>query len=110
MSTIVGEKLIFGQQEGDKVALVVFGDEFYARYETAKGYTVVYDLNYGCYCYAQLVDGQLLSSGTPISKRAPFGLRKHLRASARIRTEEFKSRYQTLRPREPAGENSVMRT
>ena len=110
MSTIVGERLIFGQQEGDNVSLVVFGDEFYARYETANGYTVVYDLNYGCYCYAQLIDGQLVSSTIPISKRPPIGLRKHLSASPRNRNEEFRSRYNTLRPRESVGETQVMRT
>ena len=110
MSTIVGETLIFGQQEGDKVPLVVYGDEFYARYETTDGYTVVYDLDYGCYCYAQVIDGQLVSSGTPIVKRPPADLRKHLRASGRVRNGEFKSRYETLRPREPVGETQVMRT
>ncbi|MDH5218780.1 MAG: M6 family metalloprotease domain-containing protein, partial [Gammaproteobacteria bacterium] len=110
MSTIVGETLIFGQQEGGQVPLVVYGDEFYARYETPQGYTVIYDLNFGCYCYAQLVDGQLVSSGTPITKRPPLELRKHLRASPRMRNDEFKSRYQALRPPEVVGETSVMRT
>jgi len=110
MSTIVGERLIFGQQEGDNVTLVVFGDEFYARYETVNGYTVVYDLNFGCYCYAEVIDGQLVSSTIPISKRPPTGIRKHLSASPRNRNEEFRSRYNTLRPRESVGETQVMRT
>ena len=110
MSTIVGETLIFGQQTGGEVPLIVFGDEFYARYETLEGYTVVYDLEFGCYCYAQVIDGQLVSTGTPISKRPPIEIRKHLRASARVRNDEFKSRYQILRPRETVGETSVMRT
>ncbi|MGD8567403.1 MAG: M6 family metalloprotease domain-containing protein [Gammaproteobacteria bacterium] len=109
MSTIVGETLVFGQQVGGNVPLVVFGDEFYARYETLAGYTVRYDLDFGCYCYAQLVDGQLVSTGTPIVKRPPLGLRRHLRASSRIRNGEFKTRYQALRPPEPVGETQVMR-
>ena len=110
MSTIVGETLIFGQKVGGNVPLVVYGDEFYARYETTEGYTVLYDLDFGCYCYAQVIDGQLVSTGTPISKRPPYELRKHLRNSKRIRNDEFKSRYQTLRPPEPVGESRIMRT
>ena len=41
MSAIFGETLIFQQDNGPSVELVIFGDEFYARYETTDGYTVV---------------------------------------------------------------------
>jgi hypothetical protein len=33
MSIIFGETLTFGQENGPDVQLVVFGDEFYARFE-----------------------------------------------------------------------------
>ena len=64
MSAIFGEYLIFPQENGPDVELVVFGDEFYARYETVSGYTVVYDGGRGLYCYADLLNGpQLLLDG-----------------------------------------------
>ena len=111
MSAICGERLIFGQQEGAEVELLVFGDEFYARYETTEGYSVLYDRGLGCYCYAELdSQGRFLSSGTPISKRPPFGLKRHLRESARIRNENFRGRYQQLRPVEAVGETATFRT
>ncbi len=45
MSAIFGETLIFPQDNGPDVELVVFGDEFYSRRETKEGYTVIYDDN-----------------------------------------------------------------
>jgi hypothetical protein len=56
MSAIFGENLIFQQEKGSDVELVVFGDEFYARYQTKDGYTVVYDPDCGLYCYAILLN------------------------------------------------------
>ncbi len=56
MSAIFAETIIFPQENGSDVELVVFGDEFYARYETKDGYTVVYDPDRGLYCYALLMD------------------------------------------------------
>lgn len=53
MSAIFGEYLIFRQEKGPDVELVVHGDEFYSRYETVDGYTVVYDVDRGLYCYAK---------------------------------------------------------
>jgi hypothetical protein len=76
MSAIVGERLIFGQHDGPDIELRVFGDEFYARYETLQGYTVVYDLDLGQYCYATLEDGRFVSTGSPLSKPVPYGLRR----------------------------------
>ncbi len=43
MSSIFGEKLSFPQENGKEIELFVYGDEFYARYETSDGYTVLYD-------------------------------------------------------------------
>lgn len=100
MSTIVGETLIFSQESGDDVKLVVFGDEFYARYETLEGYTVVYDDDLGLYCYALVVKGRFVSSGSPLTKRPPSGLRKHLRESSEVRNDKFIRQYKKIRPPE----------
>lgn len=100
MSAIAGERLVFGQQNGGQLELRVHGDEFYARYETPGGYTVVYDLDRGQYCYAALRYGRFVSSGTPVSKPAPWGLRRHLRENPDVRNEKFGRRYGVLRPAE----------
>lgn len=111
MSAIFGETLIFGQQDGPDVQLVVFGDEFYARYENTAGYTVVYDRSRGCYCYAEHDDeGRFASSGVSIGKPAPCDLPRHLRETARIRNSKFRGSYSALRPPERVGESLVMRT
>ena len=57
MSAIFGETLTFPQPAGPQVRLRVFGDEFYARYETLDGHTVVLDTDLGLYCYATLAGG-----------------------------------------------------
>ena len=93
MSAISGETLVFRQDDGEPVELVVFGDEFYARYETTNGYSVVYDTDMGKYCYAVLVGGTFASSGAPISKPAPPGLKKHLKESAEVRNRKFHERF-----------------
>ena len=110
MSAIVGEKLIFGQENGNTVQLTVYGDEFYARYETAEGYTVVYDLDLGVYCYAMLKNDEFTSSGVSIDRPAPVGFKKHLKEPDRTRNRKFKARYQAIRPPERVGESNVMRT
>ena len=88
MSTIPGETLVFSQENGPDVELVVFGDEFYARYETKNGYTVVYDTSLGQYCYVILRNGRFASSGVPISRRRPLGIRRHLKESESVRNEK----------------------
>jgi M6 family metalloprotease-like protein len=100
MSAIVGERLVFGQHNGPNLELKVYGDEFYARYETLDGYTVVYDLDRGQYCYAILAEGRFASSGSPVAKPAPQGIPQGLKEPAAVRNEKFKHRYQTLRPQE----------
>ncbi|MGD8509352.1 MAG: hypothetical protein PVH81_10670, partial [Syntrophobacterales bacterium] len=112
MSAIFGERLIFGQQNGPDIELRVFGDEFYARYETLQGYTVVYDLDQGQYCYAVLENGQFVSSGAPVSKPIPYGLRPKIKETSGVRNEKFKQRYTALRLQEkPFGASSnVMHT
>ena len=112
MTAIFGERLIFGQHNGPDIELRVFGDEFYARYETLQGYTVVYDLDRGTYCYAVLEDGHFVSSGAPVFKPVPYGLRRKLKETFGVRNEKFNQRYETMRLQEqPFGASSnVMRT
>jgi M6 family metalloprotease-like protein len=110
MSAIFGETLTFQQDNGPEVKLVVFGDEFYARYETKEGYTVVYDPDLGLYCYARLLEGQFASSGIPIAKRPPPDLRRGLRESATVRNEKFAQRYAALRPPETDPAANIART
>ena len=110
MSAIFAETLIFQQENGPDVELVVFGDEFYARYETKEGYTVVYDPDRGQYCYALLLNGQLASSGIPISKRPPSEIRRGLREAEKVRNEKFSQRYEALRPPATDVASNVART
>jgi hypothetical protein len=85
MTGIFGETLTFKQENGPDVALVVFGDEDYARYETEDGYTAVYDKDRGLYCYAALADGSFVSSGVPISEPPPPETPPHLKESNAVR-------------------------
>jgi hypothetical protein len=71
MTAIHGERLTFGQRDGSEVQLVVFGDEFYARYETLDGHSAVYDDARGAFCYARLVDGAFVSTGVAVTGPPP---------------------------------------
>ncbi|MEM9936435.1 MAG: M6 family metalloprotease domain-containing protein [Bacteroidota bacterium] len=98
MSAIFGEILTFNQENGPaEVDLLVQGDEFYARYETLDGYTVLYDPARGCYCYAKVLNGRFFSSGISIQKPAPPELPKHLKENEEIRNEKFDLRFQRMR-------------
>lgn len=81
MSAIFGEFLSFGQGKGPDIVLSVFGDENYARYENADGYSVVYDDERGLFCYARLAAGRFRSTGVPLSHPVPAGLVRHLQES-----------------------------
>ena len=81
MSAIFGEILTFGQENGPEIALRVFGDEHYARYENMDGYSAIYDDQLGVFCYARLSAGSFRSTGTPLSARPPAGLVRHLQES-----------------------------
>jgi hypothetical protein len=93
MSAIFGEMLSFFQENGPEVRLRVYGDEFYARYETEDGYTVIYDESLGKFAYALLEDGRFVSSGVDLSKRPPLGLKKHLEESSEVRLSKAKKRF-----------------
>lgn len=81
MSAIFGEILTFSQEKGPEIALRVFGDEHYARYENLDGYSAIYDDQLGIFCYARLSAGSFRSTGTPLSARPPAGLVRHLQES-----------------------------
>lgn len=110
MSAIFGETLICRQDNGPDVALVVRGDEFYARHETKDGYSVVYDEGLGLYTYAALHNGSFISSGIPLTKTPPAGTRRHLRESKDVQQRRFNRRYAELRPPETFGSSDVMMT
>ncbi len=110
MSVLIGDTIVCGQHTGDDVQLNIFGDEFYARYETLDGYTVVFDKDHGCYCYALLASGRFVSSGAPIGKPLPDGLRKHLKEESAVYNEKFELNYNRLRPRETDPDLSATRT
>ena len=98
MSAIFGQTQTLSQQNGPDVKLVIQGDEFYARYETPEGYTVVYDEMLGLYCYASLLDGEFVSTGFSIAKPAPAGLPLHLKEDGAIRNSKFDERFRNSRP------------
>lgn len=84
MSAIFGEVLTLGQANGPDIALKIFGDEHYARYESLDGYSAVYDDELGLFCYARLTAaGSFRSTGTPLSQPPPQGLPRHLQESRR---------------------------
>ena len=111
MSSIFGETLTFGQENGSAVKLVVYGDEFYARYETEDGYTVVYDADVGSYCYALVINGEFVSSGVTISESPPARVRRHLRESEEVRNAKFNKRHALMiPPPQPVALHDTLRT
>ena len=88
MSAIFGEKLTFPQEKGQEVKLIVYGDEFYAQYETEEGYSVVYNRDLGLFCYALQKDGAFFSSKIPISKSPHRNLEKHLQEAGGVRLKK----------------------
>jgi len=98
MSAIFGERLLYPQEAGPPVQLLVWGDEFYARRETTSGYTVVYDTGLGLYCYAQLAQGWFVSTRVPITKPPPPGIPQHLNEWPRVRRDRVAVRSRALQP------------
>ena len=110
MSSLNGEVIIADQSVGDPLQLRVYGDEFYARRETLDGYTVIYDTQQRCYCYATLAAGRFVSTGIPVHKPAPLDLPRHLKEDPEVRNEKFGLRYARIRPPEDDAETGLMRT
>jgi hypothetical protein len=92
MSKITGEEVTLGQENGPDVRLVVYGDEFYARYETPDGYPAIYDEDRGLFCYAFLEDGRYASTGVPVTDPPPTGVERHAQESAAVRQEKSSAR------------------
>ncbi|MDO8161788.1 M6 family metalloprotease domain-containing protein [Bacillus toyonensis] len=97
MSAIVGEILSF-PHGNDKIKLRVFGDEFYARYESIDGFTAIYDNDLGIYCFADLQDGKFISSGKDITGPVPQGIPHHLKEDSSVKTKKFTEKYNKIRP------------
>jgi hypothetical protein len=93
MSAIFGEIITFSQEKGPDVQLKVFGDEFYARYETKDGYTVIYDHDIGRFTYTLLDDGQFISSGVCLDQDPPVGTIHHMEESIDVISEKSKKRF-----------------
>jgi len=96
---LLGDIRTFPQGDGPDIQLKVFGDEFYARYETRAGYTVVYDGKKEKYCYALPEQGHIVSSGISTDRPAPVGLPYHIQESKEIRNDAFSRRYDAMRPK-----------
>ena len=111
MSAIFGEMLTFGQANGPDVQLYAFGDEYYARHEDASGFTVSYDTELGLFTYATVIDGRFVSSGVPMTKDPPAGLRRHLEESEAVRHEKYtRRRTASLPPPSPSARADTLLT
>lgn len=83
-----GRETSWVQPGGETLKLRLFGDEYYARTESADGYTLIFDSRTKTYYYASLsADGtEFNSTGILATEPAPAGLVKHLALSkAKIR-------------------------
>ncbi len=87
-----GDEFTFRQGDGSELELKGYGDEFHMRFETADGYTVIRDDAQGMFCYAKRSkDGrQLVSTGVPVGRAVPAGLRKHIDLT-RVATRKIRS-------------------
>ena len=85
LSAIFNERVTLGQVNGSEIQLRVTGDEFYAVYESAEGYTAVNDIDRGIFCHATLDKGLLKSSGVAIGEAPPAGSTRHLREAPEVR-------------------------
>jgi M6 family metalloprotease-like protein len=101
MSSIFGEILTFPQEKGPDVKLLVQGDEFYARYENLDGYTVVFDTDRGLFCYAMLINNELVSTGVEMGKSPPAGIKRHFKESEEVRNTKFLRRFARMKPPTP---------
>ncbi len=90
----------YTQPDGTSIMLKFFGDEFYARTETADGYTVVFDPDTKAYYFAALSpDGnELVSTGQEVGKADPAkrGIAKSLKINPESRAAKAKKRYAEL--------------
>ncbi len=90
-----GREVEWVQPDGQKLKLRVFGDEYYARTETAEGYTVTYSAKDGAYYYAGLsADGSdLVPLPLMADKPAAEALIPHLDLSGEKIREKSQARH-----------------
>ncbi|HEY3004436.1 MAG TPA: M6 family metalloprotease domain-containing protein [Kribbellaceae bacterium] len=110
MSAIFGETLTFTQDDGEAVKLVVFGDDFYSRYETPDGFTVVYDDALGGYCYAEVKAGRFTSTGRRLHETPPEGLDRHLHEELQARNSAVLDKTAAMLPEETPQTREAMLT
>jgi hypothetical protein len=102
MGALYGQRVTVGQAQGPDVELVVYGDEFYARYETPDGFPVVYDAERGQFSYARLDEGRFVSTGVPVTAPPPSGIERHAQENPEVRQEKAGRRAARQSP--PPGE------
>jgi hypothetical protein len=85
MTGMFGQTVSFSQENGPDIELVVYGDEWYGWYETAAGYSVIYDSEKGLFCYAVVEQGRFVSTGVPASAPPPPGAQPHAAESPSVR-------------------------
>lgn len=92
-----GRDTVWTQPDGTQLSLKVHGDEFYARTETADGYTVVFDAATNSYHYAQLDEtgSNFKSTGKMAGKVDPksIGLQKGLKLNDQARAAKARERH-----------------
>lgn len=104
MTGIFGDTITFKQEKGPDISLVVHGDESYARYETADGYTVIYDPELGLYAYALVDDdGGFVSSKIPANDPPPANLMLHLEEPFPVRAAKADAKIRKRTPPDAAG-------
>ena len=110
MSAIFGEFLTFPQERGPEIRLRVLGDEHYARYENADGFTVVYDESVGKFCFADVLANRLVSTQVPCDQPPPGGLVRHLQESLAVRQAKVEERRLTHMPPGMEHAEEIVRT
>ncbi|MEI7728727.1 MAG: M6 family metalloprotease domain-containing protein [Verrucomicrobiota bacterium] len=91
------QQIKFIQPDGTPIILHGWGDEFQAVFETADGYTVVFDPAQRAYCYAQTdAGGDLVSTGVQVHRQnaATLGLGQHVRMSDAVLRPKVEQRRQ----------------
>jgi hypothetical protein len=97
--SIEGQKVSLGQANGPDVELVVTGTELYATYQTPDGFPAVYDDSLGLFCFARLDEGQLVSTGVPVTATPPPDLERNVEESSAVRTRKIAERREQMERR-----------
>lgn len=87
----------FKQPDGTQIAIIGNGDEFSAFFETADGYTVVFDPVKKAYCFAQVTaTGELIPCNVQAHQGNPaaLGIAKHLRPAPDVIAQQARTRFE----------------